>query len=116
MKTFYEAIYEWVADNFGQSEADNPSWNIEALANHLSKTDIKPDELNAYTKNNVYSILEQQRIEEDVEGYAEGLDIELTEQQVKNIAEEVRNSEWYCDINGEDLEWYINQELKKGEK
>ena len=44
MKTFYEAIYEWVKDNFGQSEADDPSWNIEALADHLSKTNIKPDE------------------------------------------------------------------------
>ena len=29
MKTFYEAIYEWVKDNFGQSEADDPSWNLE---------------------------------------------------------------------------------------
>lgn len=45
MKTFYEAIYEWVADNFGESEADNPSWSIEALADHLSKSDIDPDEL-----------------------------------------------------------------------
>lgn len=49
MKTFYEAIYEWVAENFGQSEADDPSWNIEALADHLSKSDINPDELNANT-------------------------------------------------------------------
>lgn len=28
-------IYEWVKDNYGQSEADDPSWNIEALAKHL---------------------------------------------------------------------------------
>ena len=59
MKTFHEAIYEWVAENYGQSEADDPSWNIEALADHLSKTDIKPDELNAYTKSNCNSIFHE---------------------------------------------------------
>lgn len=32
------AIYKWVADNFGTQEAEDPSWNIEALAEHLSKS------------------------------------------------------------------------------
>lgn len=114
MKTFYDAIYEWVADNFGQSEAENPSWNIEALADYLSKTDINPDELNAYTKSNVYSTLDQHYVEEDVEQYANDRDIKLTDQQIRNVADKIRNSDWYCSINAEDMEWYINQELKKG--
>ena len=115
MKTFHEAIYEWVADNFGQSEADNPSWSIEALADHLSKTDIKPDELNAYTKSNVYSTLDQHYIEEDVANYAERMGHKLTEQQIGDVADRIRNSNWYCSISAEDMEWYITQELKKGE-
>lgn len=115
MKTFYEAIYEWVAENFGQSEADDPSWSIEALADHLSKTDIKPDELNAYTKINVYSALDQSYVEEDVERYASDHGYKLTEQQIGYVASKIRNSEWYCSINTEDMEWYIRQELEKGE-
>lgn len=71
MKTFYEAIYEWVAENFGQSEADNPSWSIEALADHLSKSDIDPDELNANTKNTVYDQLREHYLEEDIAQVAE---------------------------------------------
>lgn len=114
MKTFQEAIYEWVADHFGQSEADDPSWNIEALADHLNKTDIKPDELNAYTKSSVYSTLDQHYVEEDVEYYAKEVkNIDLTDQQISNVADELRNSDWYCSISAEDMEWYINQELKK---
>ena len=112
MKTFYEAIYEWVADNFGQSEADDPSWSIEALADHLSKSDIKPVELNAYTNSAVYSTLEQSYVEEDVADYAERMGYKLTEQQIGCVADEIRNSDWYCSINAEDMEWYINRELE----
>ena len=36
MKTA-ELIRTWVAENFGQSEADDPSWNIEALADYIDK-------------------------------------------------------------------------------
>lgn len=77
MKTFYEAIYEWVKNNFGQSEADDPSWSIEALADHLSKTDIKPDELNANTKWLAYSELKEHFLEEDIENVAETKRLDL---------------------------------------
>ena len=30
-------IREWVRDSFGDSEAADPSWNIEALAEHIAK-------------------------------------------------------------------------------
>lgn len=32
-----KAITEWVTENFGESEADDPSWNIMLLADHLQK-------------------------------------------------------------------------------
>lgn len=112
--TFYDIIHKWVADNFGQSEADDPSWNIEALADHLSDSDIDPDELSAMTKSRVYNALEQHYVEEDVEYFAEQRDIKLTEQQIHDVAEKIRNSDWYCSISAEDMEWYIKQELKKG--
>lgn len=115
MKTFYDIIYKWVADNFGQSEADNPSWNIKALADHLSRSDINPDELNAYTKSLVYSTLDQHYVEEDVETYADARDIKLTSQQIHNVADKIRNSDWYMSINAEDMDWYIKRELEKGE-
>lgn len=116
MKTFYEAIYEWVADNYGQSEAQDPSWDIKALADHLNNTDIKPDELNAYTKSNVYSTLDQSYVEEDVERYANDHGYKLTDKQIGAAASEIRDSDWYCSINSEDMEWYINQELRKRAK
>lgn len=28
-------IYNWVAEIYGQSEADNPSWNIKMLAKEI---------------------------------------------------------------------------------
>ena len=113
--TFYEAIYEWVAKNYGQSEADDPSWNIEALADHLSKTDIKPDELNANTLFSAYQEIDQHFVEEGVKDYAERKGYKLTEQQISYVADRIRSSDWYYSIDAKNVDWYINQELKKGE-
>lgn len=33
-----QIIYDWVVENFGKSEAKCPSWNTEALAQHLTQT------------------------------------------------------------------------------
>lgn len=85
MKTFYEAIYEWVADNFGQSEADDPSWSIEALADHLSESDIDPDELNAHTKTMVYDKLKEHFLDEDIEQLAEDKGLTFTKDEVARI-------------------------------
>lgn len=113
--TFYDIIHKWVADNFGTQEADDPSWNIEALAKHLSESDIDPDELSAMTKSRVYDTLEQHYVEEDVERYANDYGYKLTEQQVSYVADRIRNSDWYCSISAEDLDWYIDQELRREE-
>ena len=85
MKTFYEAIYGWVKDNFGESEADDPSWSIEALADYLSKTDIKPDELNANTKWLAYNELKEHFLEEDIENMAEQRGLTLSEVDIETI-------------------------------
>lgn len=96
-------IYEWVKQNFGESEADDPSWSIEALAEELAKH-----------QHEFYWQQELEYLKEDVEHYAEEHDIELTEQQKYAVADDIRNSEWYCSINPEDLDYYIGEELKKG--
>lgn len=100
----YMIIYNWVAKNFGESEADDPSWSIEALA----------DELNKHF-HELYWQQELEYLKEDVEYYANNsTDYKLTDQQMYNVADKIRNSEWYCSINPEDMAYYINEEVKKG--
>lgn len=83
--TFYDIIYSWVKDNFGESEADDPSWNIEALADHLRQSDIEPDELNAMTKNNVYYAMQEHFLEEDIEQVVESRGLTLTNAEIETI-------------------------------
>ena len=85
MKTFYAAIYEWVAENFGQSEADNPSWSIVALADHLSDSNINPDELNANTQWLVYDKLKEHFLDEDIESIAEQRGLTLSKVDIETI-------------------------------
>lgn len=85
MKTFYDIIYKWVADNFGQSEADDPSWSIEALADHLSKSDINPDELNAYTKLQAYDKIKESYLDEDIDYVANDRGVELTNEEKSRV-------------------------------
>lgn len=103
MKKEYEKIiYKWVADNFGQSEADDPSWSIKALAEELAKH-----------FHEMYWQQELEYLKEDVENYVDGLnEYTLTEKQMYAVADKIRNSEWYCSINPEDMDWYIKRELK----
>ena len=100
---FKNIIYNWVKDNFGESEADDPSWDINALATELEKH-----------CHEIYWQQELEYLKEDVEYYVSEHDIELNEQQKYAVADKIRNSEWYCSINPEDMEYYINEELKKG--
>ena len=109
-------IYEWVKQNFGESEADDPSWSIEALAEELAKH-----------QHELYWEQELEYLKEDVENYVNGLDAydkrqlfggldkykwELTEQQIYNVADEIRNSEWYCSIDPIMLHEYIKREIQ----
>lgn len=95
-------IYDWVGKNFGTQEAEDPSWNIEALAHEIY--------------NHFHELYWQQELEylkEDVDTYAKDHNYDLTEQETYNVADKIRNSEWYCSINPEDLEYYIKEELKE---
>lgn len=38
---FNEEIYKWVAKNFGEQEAEDPSWSIKDLSAHLASELIK---------------------------------------------------------------------------
>lgn len=38
---FKKFLHEWVKKNFGQSEADDPSWSIEALAHDLKSEYVR---------------------------------------------------------------------------
>ena len=95
-------IYEWVKTNFGENEADDPSWDIEALAEELAKH-----------QHELYWQQELEYLKEDVENYAGEHDYKLTERQIYAVADKIRYSDWYCSINPEDMEYYINEELNK---
>lgn len=101
---FKTIIYNWVKQNFGESEADDPSWSIEALAEELAKH-----------QHEFYWQQELEYLKEDVEHYAGEHEYKLDEKQMYAVADKIRNSEWYCSINPEDLEYYIKQELERGE-
>ena len=80
-----DIIYDWVAMNFGQSEATDPSWDIEALADYISKSNIDPDELNAYTKMTCYDQLKEHFLEEDIEEVAKMRGYTLTKEEMSRV-------------------------------
>lgn len=98
---FYKVVYEWVANNFGESEAEDPSWSIEELAKELTK--------------NFWKIKDEWEIEclaEDVADVAEENDIELTEKEKYAVANEYRYSEAYCELDRDSVEYFIRRELE----
>ena len=96
-------IYEWVKKNFGESEADDPSWSIEALAKDLAEEFWKLKE--------EYDLI---NIMDDVKYVAEEmLGIDLTPKQLGAIAQKYRFSESYCAMDEEAIKYYI--ETYKGE-
>lgn len=60
---------------------------------------------------------ELEYLKEDVENYIDGLnEYELTEQQMYTVADKIRNSEWYCSINPEDMEYYIKDVIERSKQ
>ena len=109
--TFYDIIYKWVADNFGQSEADDPSWSIEALADHLSKSDIKPDELNANTQWLAFDKVREFNLEQDIKQVAEDRGMTLSKVDIETIKHR------YYKLDDETWEQIamLMDDMKKGE-
>lgn len=106
---FKKFLHEWVKENFGESEADDPSWSIEALAHDLREEYIKIKERE-----------ETEWVKEDVEYVANNHDIKLTDKQAYAVAQEYMLSEAYCEMHAEDILYFIRRELElakeKGEK
>ena len=40
VSTVEKTIYNWVKRNFGESEANNPSWDISALADEINNIPV----------------------------------------------------------------------------
>ena len=99
---FKKFLYEWVKKNFGESEADDPSWSIEALAHDLREEYVKIKERE-----------ETEWVKEDVEYVAENHGITLTEKQAYAVAQEYMLSEAYCEMHAEDILWFIQREKEK---
>ena len=99
---FKKFLYEWVKKNFGQSEADDPSWSIEALAHDLREEYIKIKERE-----------DLEWVKEDVEYVANDHDIKLTDKQAYTVAQEYMLSEAYCELHAEDILYFIQREKEK---
>lgn len=91
-------LYEWVKNNFGESEADDPSWNIDDLA-HALKEEF--DKIN-------YRI-ETLNLKTDVQMVASDKDITLTEDELKWVVDEYRTSEAYNELNRPAIEYFIGR-------
>lgn len=99
---FKKFLYEWVKKNFGESEADDPSWSIEALAHDLVDEYIRIKERE-----------DLEWIKEDVEKVAEENDIALTDKQAYAVAQEYMLSEAYCEMQSDDIKYFIKREKEK---
>ena len=99
---FKKFLYEWVKKNFGESEADDPSWSITALAHDLASEYVKIKERE-----------DTEWVKEDVEYVAENNDIKLTDKQAYAVAQEYMLSEAYCEMHAEDILYFIQREKEK---
>ena len=99
---FKKFLRKWVEKMYGQNEAYNPSWSIEALAHDLREEYIKIKERE-----------DLEWVKEDVEYVAENHDIKLTDKQAYCVAQEYMLSEAYCELHAEDILYFIQREKEK---
>ena len=99
---FEKVIYNWVKKNFGESEADDPSWSIEELSKVLAREYWGIRERHEF-----------ENIKEDVQSVADDHDIKLTDEQLNAIADDYRYSESYCSKDSESIYYFIKHELEK---
>lgn len=91
---------------------------INKTSMHLYDHEIQmlAKELNKHF-HELYWQQELEYLKEDVENFIDGLnEYELTEQQMYAVADRIRNSEWYCSINPEDMEYYIKDVLERSKQ
>ena len=102
-KELRKFLYEWVKKNFGQSEADDPSWSIEALSKDLTKK---------YWDIHHKRVLDN--IKDDVMMTAEENGISLSEKDAYTIAFDYEYSEAYCAKDNDSIMYFIRR--YKGEE
>lgn len=96
-------IRNWVLKNFGISELEDPSWNIEALAEELAT--------HAYT---VYSIIEDNGLYEDVQYVAEAYNgKKLDKKHAERAVGYYKNMDAYGELDKEAIKWAIKQTEEK---
>lgn len=100
-ETYKKIIYDWVAKYFGRNEADDPSWNIDALAKELASHFLE-----------MYWAKELDDIKEDVKAIAESDNYSLTDKQLQNVAEAIQGSDYYgTKLNPNEVEYFLENEL-----
>lgn len=95
-KELHKFLYNWVAKNFGESEAEDPSWSIEALAHDLAIEFMELDEQSKIIN-----------ITDDILEVAEDNGIDLKKRDAESIARKYRFSEGYCRRDDEDIKDFI---------
>lgn len=100
---FKKFLHEWVKKMYGQSEADDPSWSIEALAYDLASK---------YWE--VRDRHELENVKDDVLMVAKENGIKITDKQAYAVADKYRFSEAYCAPDRESIKYFI--EHYKGEE
>lgn len=93
-------IYNWVEENFGKSEAADPSWSIKELAKELAKH-----------KWEIRSMVQEEYDLEDIDDVADDLGVKLTKDEKSFALHRYRKIE---DSNLETLE-YIIKDIKEKE-
>ena len=92
----HKFLYKWVSKNFGESEAEDPSWSIEALAHDLAIEFMELDE-----RSKIINITA------DILEVAENNDIDLKKRDAESIARKYRFSEGYCRRDDEGIKDFI---------
>lgn len=95
---YQKDIYNWVAKNFGESEAEDPSWSIEALAEEMQKTFLR-----------LHEEIIRTDIADAVQGVADDNGIELTDKELDLVVDEYRYSEAYCEDDPDAILHFINE-------
>lgn len=106
-KALHKAIYNWVANNFGESEAEDPSWSIEALANDLAHDPVIYD---------IQQLVEREYRRQDMINIMHDLNVELTEQEQAVCLDEFMESEDYTDKMSATWESIIEHTIKLRER
>lgn len=95
-KELHSFLYNWVAKNFGESEAEDPSWSIEALAHDLAIEFMELDEQSKIIN-----------IADDILEVAEDNNVKLTKREAEAMAHKYRFSDGYGRRDNEDIKDFI---------